>query len=288
MASARASSLIRMRASDMRAGQEYELQRSPGRRVRRVTLISTKPPSGRSHWVLVRFEDGISAGTEKEVSSQSIYPLSDAEPLKRRKRKKPERVVPPGWMPTRGEAVAWTQTLGSRCTVLAVDAQKGVARIEGIVLGMEKQFDAPVSELSPYEQPELVVHEGELQTRLDHRLPVSRIPQKDNKPEPSHKAERGPNAEIVGRLVFSAKCINAYRRRFARNLSKTEAERRLRRELEYDARRVRSNPKEYVRLQVEDRFEVPLRKRPAPLKPTHVERLIFAAKSQRNQRRKAA
>jgi hypothetical protein len=127
----------------MQIGQQYEMQRGPTYRTRRVTLLDKNAPSGRSHWVLVRIEDGISAEKIKEVPSQSLHHLPGAEPPQRRKARKPkrpERQVPRGWMPERGEAVAWTQTLGSRCTVLSVDPRRGVARIEGVVMGVTKDW----------------------------------------------------------------------------------------------------------------------------------------------------
>jgi hypothetical protein len=201
----------------------------------------------------------------------------------------PERRVVAGWTPASGDAVAWTRTLGSRFTVLSVDPKRGVAQIEGVVMGMTEQFAAPISELSPYEQPELVVYDGDLEDRLNDVLPKVPAPSPDDQKKQRQAATRvGPNHELVSRLVFSPECVDAYRRRFARRVGRIEAERRLRHELEHEATRVRSHPKEYVRLQVKERFEIPLRKRPTPLEPTHVERLVFAVKPQRGRGRKAA
>lgn len=274
----------------MRIDQQYEMQRGPTRGKRRVTLLAKDAPSGRSNWVLVRLEDGVGKGKVIEAPSASLHSLQRAKHVLTRESKSPGRGGPPaGWTPIPGEAVTWTQTLGSRFTVLEADTAKGVAKIEGVLLGVTEQFDALVSELSPFEQHIEVVSDSELEMRLGSRLP-KQLPVRSGAQEQKSSAEieRGANFELVSRLVFTPDCIDAYRWRFAPRVGRDEAERRLRHELEYDAERVRSTTKEYVRLQVSGRFEVPLRKRPAPLKPTTVERLVFAAEPQPGQRRKAA
>lgn len=268
------------------------MQRGPTRGARRVMLLAKGAPSGRAHWVVVRVEEGVGKGKEIEAPSASLHPIPGSAPTSSpatRKPRQPRRENPPGWSPAPGQAVTWTKTLGLRFTALEVDTAKGVAKIEGVVLGMTEQFEAPLSELSPFDQHIEVVFESEFEERLERRLPKRlRLQGAAQAPKSNTEVERGPNFELVGRLIFSSDCIDAYRRRFARRANRDEAERHLRHELEYDAERVRSTAKEYVRLQVAGRFEVPLRKRPAPLKPTAIERLVFAAKPQRNRRREAA
>jgi hypothetical protein len=281
-----------MRKNEMRTGEQYEMQRGPTRGVRRVTLLTKDAPSGRSHWVRVRVEEGVGKGKEIEAPSASLHPTSGSAATSRpvtSNPSQPRQEAPPGWTPSPGEAVTWKQTLGLRFTVLEVEAGKGVAKIEGVVLGVTKQFDAAVAELSLFRQHIEVVFDSELEARLEGRLPE---PLRDkggsNQPKPSTDLGRGPNFDLVARLVFTPDCIDVYRRRFARRTGRAEAERRLRHELEHDAKRVRSTPKEYVRLQVPGRFELPLPKRPAPLQVTTIERLVFAAKPRSRQRRKAA
>lgn len=285
-------SVTPMRKNEMRKGEQYHMQRGPTRGVRRVTLVAKDAPSGRSHWVMVRVEDGVGKGREIEVPSASLRPSPGGVSTKKPATRKPKRGpvgAPPGWVPVPGEAVTWTQTLGSRFTVIEVDIAKGVARIEGVLLGMTEGFSSPISELSPFGRQIEVVSDSELEARLADRLPEpARATREADLPESSADVERGPNFDIVARLVFSPGCIDAYRRRFARGAGRVEAERRLRHELEHDARQVRTTPKEYVRLQVPDRFEVPLHKRPMPLKPTMIERLDFAVRSQAGRHRKAA
>lgn len=251
----------------MRIGQQYEMQRGPTYRTRRVTLLDKNAPSGRSHWVLVRIEDGISAEKIKEVPSQSLRHLSGTKPPQRRKARKPkqpERQAPPGWMPERGEAVAWTQTLGSRCTVLSVDPQRGVAQIEGVVMGTTQEFDAPVSELSPYEEPELVVHDGDIEDRLGNRLPKIRAPESACRSNPAPApVEENEQEGWIERLIFSPGCISFYRGCFAKGASLQEAERRLRDELRGAEKLRKRHTGEYLRLRVLGRFDAVLKQSPS-------------------------
>lgn len=274
----------------MQVGRQYELQRSPTRRARRVTLLDKNAPSGRSHWVLVRIEDGLSAGKEKEVASRSLYHLPGTRLPGRRKTRtpvRPERRVPPGWMPKKGDAVAWTQTLGSRCTVLSVDSGRGIAQIETIVMGMTERFDAPFSQLSSFESPDLVVHDGEVEERLGDRLPTARPHRLPQKAAPVGDELADPDDEdVVDRLVFSPSCVEFYRRRFARRCDAERAAQRLRAELQR-AKRLRKHPtREYLRLRVPRRFDVVLKKRPAPgdFESCYVHRLQLPAKSKRMRR----
>ena len=280
--------LSAMRAVDMRVGAEYEMQRGPSRRPRRVTLLDTAAPSGRSHWVLVRFENGISTGQAKEVSSQSLYPLPGSSPSEEppRAMRKQQRPVPPDWQPRKGESVAWTQTLGSRCTVLSVDPDRGIAQIEGVVLGMTERFDAPVAELSPYEVPNLTVLDGEVEERLGDRLPevqTHRMPSKQKAPrvEPA-----GQDEDVVDRLVFSPNCIKFYRQRFAKGCDARRAEELLRSEL-HKAKLLRKYPgREYLRLRVQRRFDVVLVKPPiqGDFESCYIRRLHLPVRSQRSRR----
>ena len=274
----------------MQVGQQYELQRGPTRKTRCVTLLDKDAPSGRSHWVLVRIEDGISAGREKEVSTRSLHHLPGAHPprpLKARRAVQPERRVPSGWIPKQGDAVAWTQTLGSRCTVLSVDSGQGIAKIEAVVMGMTQRFDAPFSQLSPYESPDLVVHDGEVEERLGNRLPTARPCRLPLKAAPVGGEVADPDDEdVVDRLVFSPSCVEFYRRRFARRCDAERAEQRLRTELQ-QAKRLRKHPtREYLRLRVPRRFDVVLKKRPVPgdFESCYVRGLQLPARSKRLRR----
>jgi hypothetical protein len=278
-----------VRAVEMQIGQQYEMQRSPTCKTRRVTLLDKDAPSGRSHWVLVRIEEGISAGKEKEVSSQSLYPLPGAPPPRHRKAKKsekPERRVPLGWMPEQGDAVVWTQTLGSRFTVLSVDPGRGIAWIEGVVMGMIERFDAPVSELSPFEPPALTVFDSEVEERLGDRLPEVRTHRIPLTGKPPSVESTEPDEDVIDRLVFSPNCIRFYRQRFARRCDLRRAEEQLRSELQ-KAKRLRRHPRrEYLRLRVQRRFDVVLSKRPiqGDFESCYVRRLQLPAKSKRSRR----
>jgi len=151
----------------MQEGEIYEMQRGPTCRPHRITLVSKCPPSGRSHYVLVKLEDGINRGLEKEVSSRSIHPIPGRNVERPRRRSRPKEpaptVAPSGWLPRVGEPVVWSRTLGSRFTVLEVDRPRRVITIDGIVPGVEKTFEAPLSELAPWHQTLEVVHDATLE-----------------------------------------------------------------------------------------------------------------------------
>jgi hypothetical protein len=257
-----------MRASDMTVGKQYVMQRGPTRKSRKVTLLAKEVPSGTSHRVLVCVEEGTGAGKQIEAPSRSIQPLPGEEPPETRKPRQAASGkmmdAPAGWVPRRGEAVAWTQTLGSRCTVLSVDVEKGVVQIRGKVMGMQEEFDALIIELSPFAFQLTAVPDEEVERRLAGRLPEEHKPrgeelQPGSMPEPVGE----PDDDIVDRLVFDRRCVEAYRNRFAKRASLQEAEERLRDELRR-AERVRKWHGEYLRFRVAGRFLVILRRRPIP------------------------
>lgn len=267
------------------------MQRGPTRGTRRVTLLSREAPSGRSHWVLVRMEDGLSAGSEREVPSQSIYYLSGDEPSpKPHRRIEPKYLseAPAGWTPKQGELVSWSRTLGSQFTVVEVDTAKGVATIEGVLLGVNEQFNALASELTPRRQPVRGSREGESVARLGDPLPSS-IDDEDALAQvsPSRIGSVEKDEGVVDRLVFSPGCLVSYRRRFARDTPPVEAEKMLRAELR-QAKMYRRRPQEYLRLRVRGRFEIVLKKRPVQgdLASSYVEGLNFLGQKKRRRPRK--
>jgi len=190
-------------------------------------------------------------------------------------------------MPKRGDAVAWTQTLGSRCTVLSVDSGRGIAQIESVIMGMTEHFDALISELSPYESPDLVVHDGEMEEQLGDRLPATRPHRLPLKGTPTGGEVSELHDEgLVDRLIFSPGCITFYRRCFASGCGAGRAEERLRAEL-YRAKWLRKHPaREYLRLRVPRRFDVVLKKRPVQgeFESCYVRRLQPPVKSKRQRR----
>jgi hypothetical protein len=248
----------------MQSGQKYSMQRGPTRNPHVVTLLATRAPSGKRGWVQVRIEDGIGKGKVIETPSQSIDYLPGQEPVRSKTRAKRalgagDLVAPPGWRPCKGEAVAWTRTLGARMEVLSVNQEGTVARVKGKLLGAVKEFDAPVVELAPFRQKLAYVATSDLESKLN--LPEKHRARGDELQPRSMPELVDEDDGLVDRLVFDPKVVEHYRRRFARRVGSVEAQRRLRGELR-TAKRVRNTPKEYLRLQVAGRFEVPLRKRP--------------------------
>jgi hypothetical protein len=245
----------------MKIGQKYLMQRGPTKNPRKVSLLATQAPSGKRGWVQVRIEEGIGTGKVIEAPSQSIDYMPGQEPVSQKKRKpvpKAQEIeAPPGWKPKLAEAVAWTQTLGTRMEVIFLNADASVARLKGRVLGVTEEFNAPVVELAPFRQELAQVADDEVESTLGDRLPAKVKAAPTPEPKPSRRVDDG----LVDRLEFDPRVIERYRRRFARSARPVEAERQLREELR-DAKRVRLTGKEYLRLQVAGRFEVPLRKRP--------------------------
>jgi len=132
-----------MRKTQMRAGEQYEMQRGPTTRPRVVTLLGLDVPSGNSHRVLVRIDEGIGKGREIEAPSQSIFslPKHDVErgPTPTPRHEPSFAVAPIGWRPMEGKLVEWSRVGGGRFRVLGVDGFRRIARIKGEVLGVVKE-----------------------------------------------------------------------------------------------------------------------------------------------------
>lgn len=288
------STVRRVRRAEIKVGRQYEMQRGPTRGIRHVTVLDKEVPSGKASRVLVRVEDGISEGRTMEVPTRSIYPMPGEEqqpkksnPRKRAQQRSIER--PPGWMPRPSQAVAWTQTLGSRLTVLSVDKKRGIARIEGVVLGVTEQFEAPIAELSPYQEPRLVVHAGDVESQLGDRLPkIYRAQGAEleyrSMPAPVNEPTE---EEWVEHLIFSPGCIDFYRRRFAKWASPQEAEQRLRAELRKAKKLRKRHTGEYLRLRAQGRFDAILRASPSSgsFDALYVSQLTLPAKPRRRRKR---
>jgi hypothetical protein len=183
--------------------------------------------------------------------------------------------------------VAWSRTLGTQFTVQATDNERGVATINGVLLGVQEQFDALVSELCPVHHPEHAMNDSNLEARIADRLPEKPSPSGSAlSPDPTRIENIKEDDEVVDRLVFSPGCLNSYRRRFAEKASPVRAEQRLRAEL-HGAKKYRRNREEYLRLRVRGKFEVVLKKRPVPgdLDSSYVHELKFLGPKRRRSRR---
>jgi hypothetical protein len=253
-----------VRSDQIRPGQKYSMQRGPTRNPHVVTVLAVPAPSGKRGSVQVRIEDGLSKGKVIEAPSVSIDYLPGQEPVRPKKAKRQslasqDLVAPVGWGPRVGEPVAWTQTLGARMEVVSVDPEGKVARVRGKVLGTSQEFDAPVVELAPFRQRLEYVATAELEGKL--KLPEKHRGSAEGSRSRSMPEPVEDDDGLVDRLVFDPKVVQQYKRRFARSAAPVEVEHLLREELR-TAKRVRKSRKEYLRLQVPGRFEVPLRKRP--------------------------
>jgi hypothetical protein len=256
-----------MQKRKMKIGRKYEMQRGPTKRPRLVTLLGLEAPSGATHRVLVRIEEGIGKGREIEAPCQSIFALPDQErhlePVLSHDAEERLVTAPLGWRPVKGKSVGWSRIGGGCFRVLSVDPSRKTAQIKGEVLGVIEEYEAPIAELAPHRQPRLSLVEEDLNRRLRQRLPEIPPPVKQEE-LPSPKLTAVPAGDDwIDDLVFSPKCLRFYRQRFAKDASLEEAERRLRDELR-SARKVRLRRRtdEYLRLRVKGRFDAILKESP--------------------------
>jgi hypothetical protein len=258
-----------MRKDEMRIGQEYTMQRGPTKRPLRVTLLAKDVPSAMNNRVMVRIEEGVSMGKEREAPSLSISPLSGSEPVKPKPKKGPEpepvQEAPPGWEPKKDEQVTWAQTLTIPMTVLEVQANKGIAKIEGYVFGELRCYDAPVSQLVPIKPKFTPVDQLPTRPRASTSSPVSRA--ESPEPEKAGLPLIVRDEDILDRLTFDPKVIVYYRNRFAKGMGLQRAEAKLRAELGQAEQKRKHPGRQYLTFIVPGKFEVSLKKRPISEEP---------------------
>ncbi|MFL5833449.1 MAG: hypothetical protein ACJ76B_05675 [Solirubrobacterales bacterium] len=220
--------------------------------------------------VVVRIDEGLGKGNEREAPTVSIFSLPGNEPVrppKKRPEHKSTHEAPPGWIPGKGSSVTWTQTQEIPMHVIDVDRDRGVAVIEGKIFGMLERYEAVIAELFPYVQPLEVLRQDEVDRCVGDCLPQEAgrkdrlSPPRAPGPAPVEEGE-----SLIERLVCSPQLLSFYRHNFAKRSSPAAAERKLRAELE-GARKVRKRirgkkHRPYLILEVSGRFEVPLWKRP--------------------------
>lgn len=251
-----------MRQKDLRPGEVYLLQRDPTRRALTVTLLDAPAPSGIRGRVMVRVEDGVGKGREIEAPTASLYPLYEEKEeevevadtayshVESRHRPAPE-----DWLPRCSESVTWSKTGGIVFEIKRLTPEG--ALIAGELLGMKKEYEVPFGELSPVETRPLTIvrHHGE-----EPIEPVSEEP--DDEPPPALSVIEQDD-DWVEALIFSVKCVDLYRRTFARNKRPAAAEAKLRRELK-KAKKIRPKKRgaAYLYLRVRGRFDVVITESP--------------------------
>jgi hypothetical protein len=252
-----------MRKNEMRVGEQYIMQRGPTKRPLKVRLLAKDVPSAMGNRVMVKIEEGVGTGKEREAPSSSISALPGSQPVKpppkRRPEPEPMQKVPPGWEPKKDEQVTWSQTLAIPMTVLELDLGTGVAVVEGYVFGGMNRYEAPISQLCPI-QPKY--------TPVDE-LPVERreSPTSSGATPPSgYDVKPLEDEELIDRLTFAPELIAFYRSKFAKRKGLAEAEAQLRRELEA-AEVKRKNRHQYLTLTVPGKYEVVLPRRPRSDRP---------------------
>jgi hypothetical protein len=252
---------------DLIVGDQYLVQR--GHRRRRVTLLDKTSAALDRGYVEIEFHEGVKAGEKAQVFCGSVSPLPGTE-LKAPKRrpKKSKRalwlIAPDDWEPRPGETVTWSQTGDIRLDVLTYDSEAKVAVVQGRIFGVLEEYSAARIELAPVvRQQETIEEEGDAADDLYEENAVAVL-------EPREAAGVVPvkHDDLIDRLTFSPKCIEFYRRRFAKGVSTAEADRRLRSEL-CKATMVRPRATgDYLRFRRRGRFDVILKKRPVAEDPS--------------------
>lgn len=258
-----------MRKNEMRVGEQYIMQRGPTKRPLRVTLLAKDVPSAMGNRVMVRIEEGVGTGKEREAPSSSISALPGTQPVEPppKERPDPEAVqkAPPGWGPKKDEQVTWSQTLAIPMTVLEVDLGTGIAVVEGYVFGGMNRYDAPISQLCPIQPKYTPVDQLPAQRREPSASPTSSgatLPPNRYGVEPLLLEDE----DLIDRLIFAPELIAFYRNKFAKRRGLAEAEAQLRRELE-GAEVKRKNRRQYLTLTVPGKYEVILSRRPHSDRP---------------------
>jgi hypothetical protein len=265
-----------MRAKDIQPGEQYILRRAAGRAFR-VTVLSTPPEIREQGRFLVRFEEGVMQGRVTEQLPRFILAPVDTGPASSRTGTEPAPpavAIPAAWPPNLGDPVTWpAQTGPLRWRVVAVDAERGQARISGRVLEMKQEHDVLLADL---EAVPIVVKSRSSSTRPSPQRPPNPESQRDRSPPD----ERSRVERAVDRLEFSAECLRQYQRVFAPNVPWREISSRLRRELRNQGELARRKS-EYLRIRTR-RFEVVVTERPSDEHPFLVERLVPRGRPRRH------
>lgn len=236
------------------------MQRGPTRRPISVTLLDTTTPSGVRGRVMVRVEEGVGVGKEREAPTSSLFPRYDTEPEESEAPFRPtesrHEPAPAGWLPACGESVTWSKTGGIIFEVKQLTREG--ALIAGEVLGMKKEYSVPFAELAPAAKPLLALALAEAPDETRPTEPAQQEPEENATPLSLVE----PDDDWVEALVFSPKCISFYRARFAKGSTLAAAEEKLRGELR-EAKKVR--PRRggaYLCLRVPKRFDAVISESP--------------------------
>lgn len=276
-----------MQRKDLIVGEQYLVVR--GHRTRRVTLLDKESAAITPGYVEVEFREGAKAGEKAQVFCGSINPLpGKVSAARKRPPKKAKRalwlIAPDDWEPRPGETVTWSKTGDIRLDVLTYDSAAKVAVVQGRIFGVLEEYQAPRIELAPVvRQQESFEGEGDA---------AEEQYEEDLVADPAPREPAGVVAikhdDLIDRLTFSPKCIDFYRRRFAKGVSMAEADRRLRREL-CEAEMVRPRATgDYLRFRRRGRFDVILKKRPVVEDPstTYITSLYLPTHRARSKRAK--
>ena len=260
--------LVRMRAKDIKTGEQYTLSRAGGR-LFRVTVLPTPPEIREQGRLLVRFEEGVLRGRVTEQLPRFIVaPVGATQASNQTGAQAVSRplTVPGTWPPNAGDPVTWPAGAGPlEWRVLAVDPARGEARISGRVLEMRQEHRVPLADLEPVP----IVLKSRMSSTDTGPSRSSRPRAREDPPPPDL---RSPLERAVDRLEFTPECLRQYQREFATDIAWRDIGKRLRRELRNNGRLLRQRT-EYLRIRT-SRFDIIVTERPSDEEPFMVERLV--------------
>ena len=268
-----------MRSADLHPGHRYIFRRAP-KRDRVVTVLSTPPELRSRARVLIRFEEGVRAGSEIEVATRSIVvSLTGPAAGKVQQSQSPSQEAPVRIMrdPELGDDVTWSQSGPVIWKVARLDGRAAV--IEAVLLGTPQSANVPLAEL----RVALDLTGG----RREDPVEPAHLVNEPSGPVISDSSALAPIKprreldELLDDVLFSRRCLEQYGRRSSRRVaSGEEALTRLREELRlrgYLADPPADRGNEYRRIRVDGRFDVILPHRPTPERPVNIDSLYFPA-----------
>ena len=183
--------------------------------------------------------------------------------------------------PVVGDVVLWQETGPVEWTVEALDADSAEATIKTVLFGRPATETVALDELEI--RPEEVIDQEGEQLPTPRRQPEQRVVQGVDRSLAPEKPRRDLDV-LMDDVLFSLGRVDAYRRRYAKTLTRLGALEKLRDEIRRRGHVIfgRQLPlDEFARIRVEGRFEFSLSRRPSADDPITVQWLTFLQRSRR-------
>lgn len=251
-----------VRSRDLIVGERYRL--APRGRAE-VRVLETPSHLTFQARVCVRFESGVKKGETGVVPTVRIL-----EPVRPELAPDPPAPRPRPRLITRqpraGDNVTWKPTGELLWCVVSID-EADIAEIRTTLFDQEAVRAVPATSLrvTTPERPRLADEPPPDRLRLlaNTTQDAARTSTSDS---PSARRTATGVDGLLEDIVFSPECVEFYRRRLARDISRSAAADHLRDEVRRKGTlaRVRPASEEYIRIRVPGRFEIVLHERPVP------------------------